>query len=285
MMNLKDELRNIKLIVSDIDGTLVSDDGTIGTETKKLIKQLSELGVTFTLATGRLHSAAEEIAKEIALEGPIISLDGSLIRTYPEDKIIYENFIKHKYVNRALKFAEENLFNIVLCHADKVYYTEQNTIIPELLSKYGAIYEEVSSYNDYINGTLEIVFTSDMKYALKKVAERFIFPYSLGCSISFFRSQRRNNIFYLEVRKSGCSKGTALKRVLKYLNIKTFEAAVLGDWYNDISLFDTKALKVAVANAIPEILKKADIITSRTNNEEGASEFFEMILRAKKGLL
>jgi len=83
MMNLKDELRNIKLIVSDIDGTLVSDDGTIGTETKKLIKQLSELGVTFTLATGRLHSAAEEIAKEIALEGPIISLDGSLIRTYP----------------------------------------------------------------------------------------------------------------------------------------------------------------------------------------------------------
>ena len=283
MMNFKDALTHIKLIVTDIDGTLLSNDGTLGIETKKLIKQLSEQGVIFSLATGRLHSAAEEIAKEIAIEGPIISLDGSLIRSFPDNKIIYENFIKHKYVTMALKYAEENLFNIVLCHADKVYYTEQNTIIPELLSKYGAIYEEVNSYNDYINGTLEIVFTSDMKYALKKVAERFLFPYSLGCSVSFFRSQRRNNIFYLEVRKSGCNKGTGLKRILKYLNIKTSEAAVLGDWYNDISLFDTKAIKAAVANAIPEIIKKADIVTKKSNNEEGAAEFFEMILRAKKG--
>jgi len=143
----------------------------------------------------------------------------------------------------------------------------------------------VNSYNDYINGTLEIVFTSDMKYALKKVAERFLFPYSLGCSVSFFRSQRRNNIFYLEVRKSGCNKGTGLKSILKYLNIKTSEASVLGDWYNDISLFDTKAIKAAVANAIPEIIKKADIVTKKSNNEEGAAEFFEMILRAKKGSL
>jgi len=283
MMNFKDALTNIKLIVSDIDGTLLSNDGTLGIETKKLIKQLSEQGVIVSLDTGRLHSAAEEIAKEIAIEGPIISLDGSLIRSFPDNKIIYENFIKHKYVNKALKYAEENLFNIVLCHADKVYYTEQNTTIPELLSKYGAIYEEVNSYNDYINGTLEIVFTSDMKYALKKVAERFLFPYSLGCSVSFFRSQRRNNIFYLEVRKSGCNKGTGLNSILKYLNIKTSEAAVLGDWYNDISLFDTKAIKAAVANAIPEIIKKADIVTKKSNNEEGAAEFFEMILRAKKG--
>ncbi|HEY7751773.1 MAG TPA: HAD hydrolase family protein, partial [Ignavibacteriaceae bacterium] len=60
-------------------------------------------------------------------------------------------------------------------------------------------------------------------------------------------------------------------------------AAVMGDWYNDVSLFDTKAIKVTVANAIPEIKMKADIITSKTNDEEGAAEFFEMVLKAKSG--
>jgi Cof subfamily protein (haloacid dehalogenase superfamily) len=282
-MKLKDVLKNIKLIVSDIDGTLLRDDGTVGPETRELISQLSEEGVIFSLATGRLHSAVTEIAKDISLNGPVISLDGSLIKTFPDNKVIFENFIKHKSVERAIRYAEENLFNIVLCHADEIYYTEHNTMIPELLSKYGAIYREVNSYDDYIRGTLEIVFTSDMKYALSKIAERFSFPYTMGCSVSFFRSLRRENIYYLEVRRSGCNKGTGLKRILKHLKIKPMNAAVLGDWYNDISLFKTRALKVAVANAIPELLNKADIVTTKTNNEEGAAEFLKMILKAKKG--
>lgn len=281
-MNFNHALKNIKLIVTDIDGTLLLNDGTIGSETIKLFKELSKLGICFAFATGRLHSAVVEIAEELSFKGPVISLDGSLIRNFPDNKIIHKNFIKRKNVERAIKFAEVNLFNIVLCHSDEIYYTEENTLIPELLSKYGAIYKKVNSYTEYIEGTLEIVMTSDLKFSLKKVAEKFLFPYSLGCSVSFFRSMRRENIYYLEIRKSGCSKGTGLDRVLKHLSIKEVEAVVMGDWYNDISLFDTKAVKVAVANAIPEIRMKADIITSKTNNEEGAAEFFEMLLKAKK---
>ncbi|HEY7751852.1 MAG TPA: HAD family hydrolase, partial [Ignavibacteriaceae bacterium] len=196
-MDLKAELKNIKLIATDIDGTLLLNDGTIGLETKKLIKQLSEKGIIFSLATGRLHSAVKELAEEISLNGPIISLDGSLIRTFPDDKSLYENFIRRKHVQRAIRFAEENLFNIVLCHSDEIYYTEQNTVIPELLSKFGAIYKKVESYENYFDGTLELVLTSDMKAALRKVAERFLFPYSLGCNVSFFRSMKRENIYYL----------------------------------------------------------------------------------------
>ena len=58
--------------------------------------------------------------------------------------------------------------------------------------------------------------------------------------------------------------------------------AVLGDWYNDKSLFDTDALKIAVANAVPEIKKMADIVTKRNNNEEGVAEFLKILLQAKK---
>jgi hydroxymethylpyrimidine pyrophosphatase-like HAD family hydrolase len=47
-------------------------------------------------------------------------------------------------------------------------------------------------------------------------------------------------------------------------------------------MFQPKTFKVAVANAIPELLNKADIITERTNNEDGVAEFLEMVLKSKR---
>jgi len=68
------------------------------------------------------------------------------------------------------------------------------------------------------------------------------------------------------------------------MKIKINETAVLGDWYNDRELFETKAIKIAVANAVPEIKRMADYITRRTNNEGGVAEFLEMVLIARKGI-
>ena len=143
-----------------------------------------------------------------------------------------------------------------------------------MLSKYGASYNQVDSYQDYISGTLEIVCSSDIKDSIKQLEEKFSFPSSLGCNTSYFRSKKNENIFYLEIRKAGSSKGKAVTRILKHLLIKPTQTAVVGDWYNDITMFQTKALKVAVANAIPELLKVADIVTAKSNREDGIAEFF-----------
>ena len=277
----KTSARNIKLIVSDLDGTLLSDNGSLGVETKNIIKELIKEGVIFSIASGRLHSAVVPTAEILNLNGPIISLDGALIQYHSSGKTIFKSTLGRKQVIKAAKFSEENLINIVLCHADAIYYTDFNTVIPSLLSKFGAEYKKVDSYEDYITNTLEIVCASDMKDAIKRMDDAFSFPASIGCATSFFKSRSYENIFYLEIRKSGCSKGKGLKRVLKHLNLKPENAVVLGDWYNDISLFKTKAYKVAVANAIPELVHLSDYVTKGTNNEEGATEIFEMILKAK----
>lgn len=74
-----------------------------------------------------------------------------------------------------------------------------------------------------------------------------------------------------------------LLKLLKYLNINIKNSAVIGDWYNDRSLFRTKALKIAMANAVSEIKEMSDHITERTNDEDGTAEFLELVLKAKKG--
>ena len=67
------------------------------------------------------------------------------------------------------------------------------------------------------------------------------------------------------------------------MKIKPEEAAVVGDWYNDISLFKTNAYKVALANAVPEIKRMSNLITEKSNNEDGTAEFLEKLLKSKIG--
>ena len=281
-MSDKERLKNIKIVVSDLDGTLLKNDGSVGLETKKLIRELHNYDVLFSFATGRLHSAVTDIAKDLEIKNPIISLDGSVIKDFPSGETIFESFLKKKYVEKAVKYADDYLLNVALCHSDAIYYTEFNTVIPKLLNKFGAKYKEVSSYENLLDRTLEIVFAGDNKESIEFVKDKFTFPYAFDCNASYYRSQSKRGLFYLDIRRAGSSKGKGLKRLLKYLNIKTHQAVVMGDWYNDISMFESDAIKVAVANSIPELIRNADHVTERSNNNEGPAEFLEMILRAKK---
>jgi Cof subfamily protein (haloacid dehalogenase superfamily) len=281
-MSDKERLKNIKIIVSDLDGTLLKNDGSVGVETKKLIRELHKYDVLFSFATGRLHSAVTDIAKDLEIENPIISLDGSLIKDYPSGETIFESFLKKKYVEKAVKYADDYLLNIALCHSDAIYFTEFNTVIPNLLNKFGAKYKEVTSYDNLMDKTLEIVFVGDNKESIEFVKDKFTFPYAFDCNASYYRSQSKRGLYYLDIRRAGSSKGKGLKRLLKYLHIKMHQAVVMGDWYNDISMFESDAIKVAVANSIPELIRNADHVTERSNNNEGPAEFLEMILRAKR---
>ena len=281
-MQKSNSLKEIRLIVSDIDGTLLNDNGELGFESKKLLKELMKEKVVVSLATGRLHSAVINIANDLSLNGYVISLDGAMIKNYVQDKILYESFLRIGQVKKAIAISENLLINIALCHSSSIYYTEYNSVIPSLLSKYGAFYTQVDSYDDYLSGTLEIVCSSDMKDSIKQMEEKFNFPYSIGCNTSYFRSKKNENIYYLEIRKAGSSKGKALMRLLKHLSIKPSQAAVIGDWYNDITMFQTNAVKVAVANAIPELINTADYVTTKSNRDDGTAEFFEMVLKSKR---
>ncbi len=276
----RDKLQKIRLIVIDVDGTLITSKGKIGKETKSLIKELKNKGIRFSLASGRLHSAVKSFAEELELEAPLITLDGTLIKNHPGDETIFKSTIKKRHVLRAINLADKLWLNIALCHDDAIYYTERNSLIPQLLEKFGAKYEEVIDYSEYLNGTLELVITGDYKNNVKYMLDKMSFPYVFGLNTSYYKSQTHKGIYYLEIRSKGTSKGDGLFRLLKYLNLKPCEAAVIGDWYNDKSLFHPKVLKIAMANAVSELKRKADFITKRDNNEDGVGEFLELVVKA-----
>lgn len=279
----KETLKKLDLILFDLDGTLLNKYGDIGEKSIEYVHELKKMGVRFSFATGRLHNSIIEYAQVLGLETPLISLDGAIIKSYPENKIIYESYIKTSYVQKAITMSDNALLKIALSHDEAIYNTASNSLVPQLMDKYDAKFVEVETYNDYISRTLEIIIIGDYKKSIKKIEEKMQFPSAFGLKTSFYKSQDQENVYFLEIRNKKCSKGNGLLKLLKYLKIKIKHTAVIGDWYNDRSLFRTKALKIAVGNAVEEIKSMADYITKKTNNEDATAEFLEMVIKAKKG--
>lgn len=277
-------LKKLEFILFDLDGTLLNKYGEIGEKSVEYVKELKEMGVRFSFATGRLHNSIINYASQLELNCPLISLDGATIKSYPANNIIYESFIKESYVNKAITMADAGLLKIALSHDEAIYYTAANSLVPQLMDKYDAKFKQIESYDDFTNRTLEIIICGDFKKAIKNIEEKMKFPSAFGLKTSFYKSQDQDGVYFLEIRNKNCSKGAGYKKLLKSLKINIKNTAVIGDWYNDRSLFRTKALKIAVANAVVEIKEMADYITKKSNDEDGTAEFLEMVVKAKKGL-
>lgn len=276
------KLKKLEFILFDLDGTLLNKYGEIGDKSKECIRELKKMGMKFSFATGRLHNSITDYAAELDLQVPMISLDGAIIKSYPDNQTIFESFIKKKYVSRAVNMANASLLKIALSHDEAIFYTPENSLVPKLMEKYDAKFHEIDTYDNYLEKTLEIIICGDYKNSVKLIEQRLQFPSAFGLKTSFYKSQDQDGVYFLEIRNKNCSKGNGYLKLLKNLKINIKNTAVIGDWYNDRSLFRTKALKIAMANAVSEIKDMSDHITKRTNNEDGTAEFLESVLKAKK---
>lgn len=274
-------LRNLKLVVLDLDGTILDNENNISKETINLITKLKDKGLKFTIASARYLSSFLDYIKLLNIDLPVICLDGSVIINPITGEYINELFIPAKYVLRSIKMSEKYSLNFLLFCKDGIYYNKNSYVIESLLHKYGTEYKLINFINNCVNETYEVIITGNEFENLKKVKRKMIFPYTYGIQASIYKSRKDNGNNFLEIKKIGVNKGIALKKLCNYLDIKIKNTAVVGDWYNDISLFNTNAFKVAMANAVPEIKKLADITTTKSNNEDGINEFLNLLLELK----
>jgi hydroxymethylpyrimidine pyrophosphatase-like HAD family hydrolase len=129
---------------------------------------------------------------------------------------------------------------------------------------------------DYVKNVLEILVYCEDKSSLRFIKDKLSFPHTMGVSISVSKSPT-NEYYLLTIKKKGSDKLSSVKRLVKHLKLKRKNIAVIGDWHNDMPLFEYGAYNIAVQNAIPELKRKADYITKSTNNEDAVGEVLEMV--------
>ena len=111
---------------------------------------------------------------------------------------------------------------------------------------------------------------------MKHIKHNFGFFEKLGVSLSVTKSPR-NDYYLLTIKKKQSNKLESVKRIVKHLGFDKRNVAVIGDWHNDMPLFDFGAYNIAVQNAIPELKRKADYVTNSTNNEDAVGEVLELV--------
>jgi Cof subfamily protein (haloacid dehalogenase superfamily) len=277
-----DEIRRrfekVKLIVSDIDGTLINNEGVIGEETIKVIKKIGDKGVKFTLATQRVHSSVVPLAQTLNIETALITLNGSYIADLKGSNP-KKTVISRKKVEQALKLADKYFCKIALCYNDMIVYTEENSVLKDFMGRIGTNYELITSYDNYLDSVIEIIMMGNEKSIIKKIQSKMNFPFKMHCNAKYYRSQSHSKVYNLEIRRSKISKRTGLEAIAKNLKIKRDEVAVFGDWYNDRELFDFGGINIALQNAVAELKAKADYITEFSNEDEGLAKFLSLIYK------
>jgi Cof subfamily protein (haloacid dehalogenase superfamily) len=269
-------LRKIKLVVSDVDGTLTNSYDYLGKKTIEYVSKLKEKGVFFTFATQRMHSSIIEIAKQLNVEIPIITVNGALIQDL-KGNVLYKSVINPDYVRKAIFFADRYFVRIALCCTNEIVYTENNSVLSDFMRRIGTNYKLVHSYEPYVNDVLEIIMMGNDKNVIKYIQRKLNFPFKFYVSAKYFRGSSSQGIYNLEIKKSRINKKTAIKRLTKHLKLKKSQVAVIGDWYNDRELFEFGGTNIALKNSVAELKNLAHYVVDKDSEEDGVGEFLEIL--------
>ncbi len=264
----------IKLIVTDIDGTILKKNFEFNQEVKDCIKRLTKDDIKVVLVTGRMHSCTEFIAQELQLDTPIVSYQGGLIKD--KEQVLYKKTVNPKYAKEIINWARENNIHLNLYLNDKLYVEKEDDAIIRYASERKAQYY-VASFDtldlDHINKMLFVDFENP-----DKVTEYKDFLIKKYPELNFVKSMP----YFCEVCNKEATKKNAVEFLKNLWQIKTEEVMASGDQNNDLSLLEAAGVKVAMGNATEELKATATFVTDTVENNGFVKAVERFIYNAAK---
>lgn len=261
-----------KLILTDLDATLLNDKKEVSEEDKKYMKKAFEMGVNTVICSGRSYMSLRKFVESLELnkKGNYgIGYNGGIIYEADTEKVIIENLLDKKYAMEVIKLCKEfkpNAGIVAYCNGELIA-EEENQMVKEYAELSGIKPVIVNSFNEYINYDVSKVLLRGENSELLRVLE-FLKTKDISNYINMFFSSE----ILFEITKKEVNKGEALKQLAEYLDLNKSQVIAMGDNYNDIDMIREAGLGVAVANAVDDAKKAADYITKSTNNESAFSE-------------
>jgi len=269
-----------KLVVTDMDGTLLNNEGQVPDKNKEVLEKLQNKGVHVAVATGRIYTSARIFAKYLGIKTPIIACNGAIVREIQNNEAVY-----------ASPMEKEDVLKVIdICQKHDIYfhfYTE-DTLYTERLEKSALKYSEWNrtlKEEDRIN--LEVVndIYKFVKYSDEKAFKLIILNDDVDLlsrirveldeipGIAVSKSRYDN----LEIMNRGVEKGKAVKGLADSLGVKREEVICIGDNENDISMIKYAGMGIAMGNAEEIVKETANYITD-TNDNNGVAKALEKLL-------
>jgi hypothetical protein len=244
----------IKLIATDIDGTILIPEGDFTQGVKDCMKDLCSKGIKVVLVTGRMNAAATLIAKDLGLNTPVVSYQGGLV--VDGNKKLYERYLTEEQTEKILDWAKEENIHINL-YNDDVLYSQAESI-------------EIKRYCNNLHTKYTVKNFSEIKK--NKINKLLAIDYSNPDRINYYEKELpkvfpdlyivKSTPYFLEFSNKEASKYCAVKFLQNYWGLKQEEILTIGDQNNDIELLRAGGIKIAMGNATEELKNIADYITN-----------------------
>lgn len=249
---------NTKMVLTDLDGTLICSDGSISNRTKEILKSCQNRGIYVVIATGRCWLEAEHYIEEIQPDYEITT-DGTLIHRHGEE--IYSRNLKTEEANQIIQdlLAWDANTEIFVATGRQMFWNSMH--ISESEKRHKAVYHD---YRKPLTcPTNKIVAELPAYEIAEQIANKNL------CQLQSYRGE---NWYAFMPQDAG--KVQAIHELAKILNISLNEIVAFGDDKNDIEMLKICGTGVAVANAIPDVKDIADDVTL-SNDENGVAEWLE----------
>jgi Cof subfamily protein (haloacid dehalogenase superfamily) len=270
-----------RLLMLDIDGTLLNEQGEITPRTRRAVQAAVAAGVLVTLATARRYASAALFAADLALNAPLATYDGALIREYPSGEIWHIDPLPASLGQAAVDaIARHGLQPVV------------QQMLPDgermLSGPASADTPWVATYFSVFSGQLERRPHAELCAGdidpLRVVAfgpEERLEPIAaelrpLPCEL-YLNPQGSYNSAELSIMSPTVSKGNALSVLSSRLQLSISETMAIGDSFNDLSMLSQAGMGIAMGQAPPEVRAAARALTL-SNSTDGVAIAIERYL-------
>jgi Cof subfamily protein (haloacid dehalogenase superfamily) len=269
-------MTRIALVVSDVDGTLLTGDKVLTDAATHAARRLEDSGVGFTITSSRPAIGMRFLIEPLRIKLPVGPFNGSSICD-PQMNAIDQHVIAASAAQRSLDILNRFGVDIWLFTSDQWLARNGDGKYVELERRtIRADPTIVDDFAPYLSAACKIVGSSSDAARLQdcEAAARD----ALGTQATAARSQT----YYLDVTPPGHDKGTFVQAIAKRQGISTDAVATIGDMHNDVAMFRVSGMSIAMGNATDEIKRQATRVTA-SNADEGFAGAIEMILQHNAG--
>jgi len=265
-------MTRIALVVSDVDGTLLTKDKTLTDGARGAVRRLHDAGIGFTITSSRPTIGMRFLIEPLAITLPVGPFNGSSV-VDPQLNPIEQHLIPATAAQRSLDVLNEFGVDIWLFTNDQwLTRNGDGEYVPHEKLAIRADPTIVGDFAPYLSAACKIVGASSDAALLQRC--EVVMQQALGAQATAVRSQT----YYLDVTPPGCDKGTFVQAMAKRQGISTDTVATIGDMQNDLAMFKKSGVSIAMGNATDDVKKLATHVTT-SNENEGFSGAVDIILK------
>ena len=267
-----------KLLVLDVDGTLLNEDKNISKRTLSALLKVQQMGVRIVLASGRPTYGLMPIAKALELGlygGFILSYNGCQIIDARNGQVLFERRINPEMLPYIEKKAAKNNFALFTYHDDTLLTSQPDNVhVREEAALNNLKIIEESEFSTAIDfAPCKCMLVSDDEEALVNLESHW--KKRLDGVLDVFRSEN----YFLEVVPCSIDKANTLSVLLEQLEVKRDEVMAIGDGVCDVAMIQLAGMGIAMGNSVDSVKICADYITD-TNENDGLAQAVEKLILA-----